>query len=193
MSTKKQDSQFSSTIDLNSDICAVRWNDNSVVTLLSSEYGVEPIRTARRYSAAQKQRINVPQPNIVYQYNRFMGGVDQLDANIGTYRIAMRGKKWYIPLLFWLVDVAVNNATLLARNFSNDIDTLEFRRSIARTLLQKYGNDKQRPGTSKRVSTSVSTSVRKHNAEHMIGRAPSRLLQKPNSHFLSKMLSQFTF
>ncbi|CAK1585629.1 unnamed protein product [Parnassius mnemosyne] len=172
---KEQRGYHDSRLDLNSGICAVRWNDNSVVTLLSSEYGVEPIQTARRYSAAQKQRVNVPQPNVVHQYNRFMGGVDRLDANIGTYRIAIRGKKWYIPLLFWLIDVAVNNATLLARNFSKDIDTLEFRRSIARTLLQKYGNDKQHPGPSKRVSTNVPTSVRKHNAEHMIGRAPSRL------------------
>lgn len=104
-----------------------------------------------------------------------MGGVDRLDANIGTYRIAIRGKKWYIPIVFWLIDVAVNNATLLARHVRNDIDTLEFRRSIARSLLQKYGIDKRRTGPSKRVYTTVPPSVRKHNAEHMIGRAPSRL------------------
>ncbi|CAG5000412.1 unnamed protein product [Parnassius apollo] len=61
---KEQRGYHDSRLDLNSGICAVRWNDNSVVTLLSSEYGVEPIRTARRYSAAQKQRVNVPQPTM---------------------------------------------------------------------------------------------------------------------------------
>ncbi|CAB3258788.1 unnamed protein product [Arctia plantaginis] len=87
----------------------------------------------------------------------------------------MRGKKWFTPILFWLIDVAVNNATLLARQYRGDIDTLEFRRSIARTLLQNHGTEKVHPGLIRKVQTSVPYTVRKHNAEHMIGKALSRL------------------
>lgn len=155
-------------LDTNDNICAIRWNDNSVVTLLSNEFGVHPVQKARRYSVAAKQKIHIDQPNVVHQYNRYMGGVDRLDANIGVYRIAIRGKKWYIPILMWLVDVTVNNSSLLARSLGANVDTLEFRRSIARNLLQKYGSGKTQPGPQKPVRTTVPVSVRKHAAQHII-------------------------
>lgn len=156
--------------DRKDGICAVRWNDNNVVTLLSNEFGVQPIQKAGRYSAALKRRIEIDQPNVVAQYNRFMGGVDRLDANIGTYRIAIRGKKWYTSILTWLVDVTVNNSALLARSMGANVDTLEFRRSIARTLLLKYGTDKTRPlgAHPVKVMTNVPLAVRRHAANHMI-------------------------
>ena len=40
-----------------------------------------------------------------------------------------------MPILMWLIDAVVNNATLLARSHGANVDTLGFRRSIARTLL----------------------------------------------------------
>ncbi|XP_035455963.2 piggyBac transposable element-derived protein 3-like [Spodoptera frugiperda] len=168
-SCKKQPRGFYDyRLDTNDNICAVRWNDNSVVTLLSNEFGVHPVQKARRYSVAAKQKIDIDQPNVVQQYNRFMGGVDRLDANVGVYRIAIRGKKWYMPILMWLIDVAVNNAALLARSYGANVDTLEFRRSIARTLLLKYGNIRSQPGPRPQVRTNVPVSVRKHSADHII-------------------------
>lgn len=157
-------------LDTNDNICAVRWHDNNIVTLLSNEYGVQPIRKAQRYSVAAKKRISIDQPNVIHKYNTFMGGVDRLDANIGVYRIAIRGKKWYIPILFWLIDVVINNATLLARSFGNNVDTLEFRRSIARSLLQKYGISRLHTGPIRplHLTTTVPVTVRRHGADHII-------------------------
>ncbi|KAH7982591.1 hypothetical protein HPB52_006035 [Rhipicephalus sanguineus] len=63
-------------------IIIVRWMDNSVVTIASTVHGVEPMSSADRYSRAQKKRIKVPRPNAVTQYNCFMGGTDQMDANV---------------------------------------------------------------------------------------------------------------
>ena len=37
----------------------VRWNDNSVVTLASNSYGVNPVRSASRWSNAEKKRISI--------------------------------------------------------------------------------------------------------------------------------------
>lgn len=168
-SCKKQPRGFYDyRLDTNDKICAVRWNDNNVVTMLSNEFGVHPVQKARRYSVAAKQKIDIDQPNVVHQYNRFMGGVDRLDANVGVYRIAIRGKKWYMPILMWLIDVVVNNATLLARSHGANVDTLEFRRSIARTLLLKYGNMRSQPGPRQQVRTNVPVSVRKYSAQHII-------------------------
>ena len=76
----------------------VRWNDNSVVTLASNCYGVNPVRSASRWSNAEKKRISIDQPDVVYQYNQFMGGVDRLDENIAKVSVAIRIKKWWWPM-----------------------------------------------------------------------------------------------
>ncbi|CAG5000277.1 unnamed protein product [Parnassius apollo] len=80
-------------LDTNDQICTVRWNGNSVITLLSNEYGVHPIQKAKHHSAVEKKMVDIQQPYVVQQDIRFMGGVDRLDANVGTYKIAIRGKK----------------------------------------------------------------------------------------------------
>lgn len=167
---KEQRGYYDYKLDKRDNILAVRWHDNSVVTLLSNEYGVNPIQKAKRYSTATKNKIEIDQPNLISQYNKYMGGVDRLDANVGVYRIAIRGKKWYSSILMWLIDVAVNNCFLLARSLGSTTDTLEHRRALARSLLQKYGDIKSQPGPSpaRRFSISVPQSVRKHNADHMI-------------------------
>ena len=65
-----------------------------MVTLASNCYGVNPVRSASRWSNAEKKRISIDQPDVVYQYNQFMGGVDRLDENIDKARVAIRMKKW---------------------------------------------------------------------------------------------------
>lgn len=59
-----------------------------------------PMQKAFRYSVKQETKIEIPQPNMVSCYNKSMGGVDLMDNNISNYRIGLRGKKWYIPILF---------------------------------------------------------------------------------------------
>lgn len=46
----------------------VRWNDNSVVTLGSNAYGVEPLGNAKRWVKG-KGRQNITQPAVVAAYN----------------------------------------------------------------------------------------------------------------------------
>lgn len=116
-------------------IIIVRWMDNSVVTIASTVHGVEPMSSADRYSRAQKKRIKVPRPTAVTQYNCFMGGTDQMDANVGAYRIAIRGKKWWWPIFTWLCDVAISNGWALIRSTGSNITQLEFRRQIAQSYL----------------------------------------------------------
>ena len=89
----------------------VCWNDNSVVvTLASNCYGVNPVRSASRWSNAEKKRISIDQLDVVYQYNQFMGEVDRLDENIAKVRVVIRRKKWWRPMFSWLLNVSVNNA-----------------------------------------------------------------------------------
>lgn len=155
---------FDNAVDKDENIVCVRWKDNSVVTMLSNEYGVAPIRQAVRYSAKEKKKVEIPQPNVIHCYNRFMGGVDQMDNNVANYRIGFRGKKWYIPILLWMFDVSINNAWILARKFGKKIDNLEFRRSIVLSILQKYGKPPLSTGPKPIL---VSPAARRHG-QHLI-------------------------
>ena len=63
------------------DICTIRWVDNKMVTVASNLLSHEPNGKCKRYSRAKKARIDVSQPNLIIRnYNKYMGGVDQLDG-----------------------------------------------------------------------------------------------------------------
>jgi len=72
--------------------------DNAVVTMASTDVGTENVSSVKRYSQKHKKHINVSRPKLIAQYNQYMGGTDQMDQNIATYRIGLRGKKWWWPI-----------------------------------------------------------------------------------------------
>lgn len=167
--------------DENNEICVVRWNDNSVVTVASNSFGPEPIKKAKRYNRKKKQEEVVPQPNIVYQYNKFMGGVDLHDNGVANYRIKIRGKKWWWPLFINMIDSAAVNAWKI-HNIANEsnMPLLDFKSYIARSLLQfesvepiaRSINDQPRRG--RPAVNSVLDEVRKDKVGHLIVRDETR-------------------
>ncbi|KAK9747476.1 Transposase IS4 [Popillia japonica] len=66
---------------------------------------------------------------IKHTYNNRMGEVDLSDQSVNTYRIGIRGKKWWWVLFTYMLDLAMTNAWkvyLLVSN--NKISQLEFTR-----------------------------------------------------------------
>nr|XP_023020600.1 piggyBac transposable element-derived protein 3-like [Leptinotarsa decemlineata] len=121
-------------------IILARWVDNSIVTAASTSYGVQPTCNVKRYSQTDKKVIEVSRPNLIGQYDNFMGGTDQMDENLGRYRISIRGKKWWWCIFTWMIDVAIINAWILRRkSMGVHSEQLSFRRDIAQTYLHKYG------------------------------------------------------
>ncbi|KAF2888870.1 hypothetical protein ILUMI_17303 [Ignelater luminosus] len=121
--------------------------------------------SAARYSAKEKKKVYIPQSNVVSMYNKYMGGVDQFDNNIATYRISMRGKKWYMPIIMWMFDTAMNNAWRLARNVGKSLDNLTFRREVGQALLKKYGKLPLRNGPTSSYSYPLAA---RRNTKHII-------------------------
>ena len=91
---KKKKKNERESLDSRSDgnIEVVRWNDNSVVTIVSNAYGVQPIGSAKRW-IKEKGKQNIQQPAIIAAYNRGMGGVDLLDHALSDLRPVIREKK----------------------------------------------------------------------------------------------------
>ncbi|KAJ8871699.1 hypothetical protein PR048_028026, partial [Dryococelus australis] len=146
------------------------WVDNSVVSIASNCLGVEPQSTAKRYSQKEKRIIQVQRPYLKGEYSQKTGGVDHLDKNVGTYRINIRNKKWYWPLLSWLIDVSVHSAWQLARGSGKKYTQLEFRRGIVQVYLSRFANPSKglgRPSTSSSKS-GIPEEVRFNCLNHLV-------------------------
>ena len=68
------------SFDFRSDrnVETVTWNGNSVVTIGSYAYGVQPIGSEKRW-IKEKGKQNIQQPVVAAAYNRGMGGADLVD------------------------------------------------------------------------------------------------------------------
>ncbi|KAL4132154.1 hypothetical protein QTP88_009361 [Uroleucon formosanum] len=170
--SKKERGSFETAIE-KKGILLVRWMDNAVVTMASTDVGTEKVSSVKRYSQKHKKHINVSRPKLIAQYNQYMGGTDQMDQNIATYRIGVRGKKWWWPIFTWLLEIPMNNSwTLYKKANSKQITQLEFRRELVQKYLQRYGVARigaGRPSRSLSSSDSrVSDDIRYDRMDHLV-------------------------
>ncbi len=97
-----------------------------------------------------------------------MGGVDRLDQNIAQYWPSIFGKKWYFPIITYLITVFVNNVWIFAMEGSYKENMLSFIRAAATELLQNRGKKSNNPGRSQPVLSvaGVSAQMRYDNVGH---------------------------
>ncbi|KAI4462958.1 transposase is4 [Holotrichia oblita] len=174
MFLKKDRGYFETAMERNDGHLYVRWMDNAVVTMISSSCGGQESSQVKRYSQQLKGNIMIPRPKVIAKYNSHMGGTDQMDQNIGCYRIGIRGKKWYWSIFSWMLDVALQNSWILYNKArQSKITQLEFTREITTVYLQKYqslpiaaGRPYSAPGSS--VDGRISDSIRFDRKDHLV-------------------------
>ena len=86
--------------------------DSGPVTTSSSYVGPGNIGNVKRWSGKEKAHIEVPGPDNIQHYTRFLGGVDLLDLLIALYRISLRTKQWNVKMIFHFVEVGLANSWL---------------------------------------------------------------------------------
>jgi len=111
---KRGRGSFVHKVEQTRNIVAVRWFDNRSVNLLSTYVGVEPIQQSRRWDKKTKQYIYTDRPEIVHEYNHFMGGIDLLDSLFAKYRYKMKSRRWYLYLFWHTLVIGLVNAWLIA-------------------------------------------------------------------------------
>ncbi|MEL7308752.1 MAG: hypothetical protein AAGK05_13345, partial [Pseudomonadota bacterium] len=113
------------------------WNDNSIVYTASNTFMHEPMHEVKRWKKNAGQ-VNVKQPDIVYQYNKGMGGVDLFDRLVSSYRPVLRSRKWWWPLFSQVLNTSIVAAWKVHCALSEKaMSHLEFRRSIVLCLLKE--------------------------------------------------------
>ncbi|XP_043213160.1 piggyBac transposable element-derived protein 3-like [Amphibalanus amphitrite] len=139
-------------------VCAVRsddavaftaWQDRKMILLGSTEHGIEPSDTCKRYQKTSRSYIDVTRPAVVKAYNANMGGVDLNDRMIAHYRSGARTRKWTVKTILHFFDLSAVNAWLLYQQDAEEagikgaemMKFLQFKYALAMQLLKGISSD----------------------------------------------------
>ena len=124
------------------------WQDTKIVSMLSMNS--QP--TAQHNVLRRKKdgsRVDVPCPDAIVQYNKYMGGVDRNDQLRKYYGVRLKSRKSYKYIFWFILDVAITNAFILLSNYSPIVAKLrswkEFRAELVMSLIGDY-NSRKVPG-----------------------------------------------
>ncbi|GMG17466.1 unnamed protein product [Phytophthora fragariaefolia] len=98
----------------NPGLVALAWVVNRPVYFLASQVSTKLTSVQRRQTSGEQ--VSVPCPEIVEEYQRFMGGVDrndQLRLQAYSLQLAFRFQKYYKSLFLGLIDIALVNAYIV--------------------------------------------------------------------------------
>lgn len=126
------------------ELLCMLWKDKRDVTMLSTMH-TDAFDNTGKTDRDTGEEIRKPQ--VVLDYNRYMGGVDLSDFLTGTYADMRKSLKWYKKLVFHLNDVCVTNAYIVYCHVSRKkITHLNFVLELIEQLIAA-GNamDEERP------------------------------------------------
>lgn len=174
---KKERGSLDYVFDKKNELLVARWNDNSVVSIVSNHEAIEPMHRVKRWDRKAGKMAVIQMPQILKAYNRRMGGVDLFDNATNNYRIRIRGKKWYWPLITNAFDAAMVNAWKLHSVISKYADSIE-------TL--KVGTDRSKSRVApKKGSTMTQLEFRVYVSECLLRQAKPMTKKTANAPKLS--------
>ena len=125
-------------------IVVVKWHDRKDFHAMSTFIGDDlHVPTVKRRGDTTGTRMEVVCPEIVTDYNQFMGGVDLADQYICYHSIGWKDMKWWREIVWRLHDHAIVNATAIYRanmstSHSKPLTILEYCLSLVHALTQPF-------------------------------------------------------
>ena len=112
----------------------LQWKDNKVVSMLTTMHK----NISQRIFCSQRAKVNgnfrkleVSQPEVVRDYNKYMGGVDRSDQMIGKYKVLRRSSKFWKTIFYHMIDIAKVNSFIMFPDFrtrQQNLNVKELRR-----------------------------------------------------------------
>jgi hypothetical protein len=122
------------------NITATVWGDRSRVNLVSSVDNPRQAATVKRWSNEKKQRELQPAPCAAATYNQYKAGVDIANQMMTSYKVGGGTKRWWVPLAWALVNIAVHNALILFNRLhpTKWMTNRQFRLQLAQELIGDF-------------------------------------------------------
>lgn len=129
-------------------LLAVKWKDKRSVHLLSNYHKPNDVSYVKRKNRDGSSE-DIPCPQVLIDYNRYMNSVDKFDQNKSTYEIDRKSHKWWHRIFFYFVDASVVNAFVLHKKINTIAITMkDFRLQIIESLSVQSKRTKKRSNTS---------------------------------------------
>ena len=141
----------------NDGVQIVKWVDNKIVHMASTFVGALPLGVAQRYDKKSHDKVQVPCPRVIQFYNKNMGGVDLNDMMVENYRLPVRSKRWYTPLIGYMIDLCLTNSWLL---YKRHVQSLSDQNDQNQAEDEENENKVKPLRNSKEFRISVSKSLR---------------------------------
>ena len=156
----------------NGDIVAVHWKDKRDIFAASSFHGTSK-RLLKRHG-----KEDICKPELICDYNCFMGGVDKCDQFLSYYNLGRKCKKWWKKVFFRMVELCIINAMCLYFISNPDFAKKRGSHKRIRTLLvhemaQKYldlREDSEKPHSRASRSSETTTNKRVSAATRLTGK-----------------------
>ena len=123
-------------------ITATAWGDRNVVFLVSSVSSPTKSITVQRHVEGY-ERVAVPAPQVVGDYQHSMRGVDWLDQQINSKRPGAKTLRWWVAIAWGIINLIVHNAYVLHRECciaadERPLSNYAFRLRLADQLIGSY-------------------------------------------------------
>lgn len=130
-------------------VCITKWLDSKPLLMMSSAFGDAPQDKCKRWSKEARVHLEVPRPQAVSKYNKFMGGVDMSDRMILYYRNGYRTNKWTLRTIMHFTDLSTSNAWIQYRHDQLQVgkqrkdimDFLNFKRTLGSEMISTVESD----------------------------------------------------
>lgn len=118
-------------------VCIGWWDKKPIgflSTVYSSRYVSKPVKDKDPNHRLTKM------PEMVLEYNYYMGGIDLSDQRRKSYAFPHPGKKWYLHMYHYLVESCLNNSLItfndLRIHMREKVDALRFRWELIEGMLK---------------------------------------------------------
>ncbi|XP_029924335.1 piggyBac transposable element-derived protein 4-like [Myripristis murdjan] len=104
------------------DLLFVKWMDTREVSMCTNIHPVYTGETVLRWQKTadgRRERVAIPRPTAVSEYNKYMGGVDTSDQMLGTNSVHCKTRRWTMTVFQHLVDVALTNSYIIHKEICN--------------------------------------------------------------------------
>ena len=117
-------------------LTAVWWKDRKDVFVISTLHKKAVDQVMKRPKGS-KEKINIPCPSMIVDYNQNMGGVDLTDQHLSYYSLTTRRTlKWWKKLFWRFVDICVLNSWIIYKSNFPD-STINSHRLFRIKLVQE--------------------------------------------------------
>ena len=158
--------------------CVTVWQDTRPVASISTGHNPSSTKVVTRGKGKNMKYLDCPE--CIFDYNRFMGGVDRGDQLRQYYHVRVKSCKSYKYIFWFLFEVCILNSYIFSRytQCTHNKTYLSFRQELARQLIGNYNSRKRRTITRTVIHHDLALSIQHYPIN--LGSSKRGLCRFPN-------------